>query len=65
MNKWLEILLGLVLVIVPIVLAFTLLTSGRWDFLHPAWTVLKGMVFWMIVGVGALFILLGLSDLRE
>ncbi|HLC53564.1 MAG TPA: hypothetical protein VJK03_03390 [Candidatus Nanoarchaeia archaeon] len=60
MNKWLEILLGLILVIVPIVLA--VLTWPSW------WTsaliVLKGSIFWALVGLGALFILLGISDIK-
>jgi hypothetical protein len=35
-----------------------------WDFKHAAWEFLKGGVFWMIVMIGALFILLGISDLK-
>ena len=65
MNKWLEILLGLILVIIPIVVVFQWLNAGRWDFLHPAWTVLKGGVFWAVVGLGLLFLMLGISDLKE
>jgi len=64
MNKWLELLMGLILVIVPIVIAFYSLNWGFWDFGRPAWEVLKGGVFWMIIGIGALFILLGISDLK-
>ena len=64
MDKWSELLLGLVLVIVPIVVAFYSQTWGRWNFLTPAWTLLKGGLFWMIVMVGVLFILLGISDLK-
>ena len=61
MNKWLELLIGLILVIVPIYLAFV-----QW----PSWgsasiEVLKGGIFWAIVGIGALFVLLGISDLRS
>lgn len=63
MNKWLELLLGLVLVIGAIVIAyFTIGTS--WNFWTAAKTVLMGGVFWAIVGIGALFILLGISDLK-
>jgi hypothetical protein len=60
MNKWLELLLGLILVIAPIVVAFLYLPS----FWTDAGIVLKGGVFWAIVGLGALFILLGISDLK-
>ncbi|MBI3334359.1 hypothetical protein HYZ97_02640 [Candidatus Pacearchaeota archaeon] len=60
MNKWLEVLLGLILVIVPIVLAI---------YTWPAWwphalSFLIGGIFWFVVGIGALFLLLGISDLK-
>jgi hypothetical protein len=65
MNKWLELFFGLILVIVAIVVAFYSQAWGRWNFLSAAWSVLKGGVFWMVLGIGLLFILLGISDLRE
>ena len=68
MNKWSELLLGLVLVIGAIVIAFYSQTWFAWgtslNFWTPAWFVLKGGIFWGIVMVGILFILLGLSDLK-
>jgi TRAP-type C4-dicarboxylate transport system permease small subunit len=70
MNKWSELLLGLILVLVPIVVAWLSLAQGwnAWDisfnFWTPAWNFLKGAIFWFIVMVGALFILLGVSDLK-
>ena len=61
MNKWIELLVGLILVIVPIVLA--LLVWPTW------WTsaleFLVGGIFWFLVGMGLLFILLGISDIKE
>lgn len=66
MNKWTELLLGLILVIVPIIVAwYSPDWFGQfWNFRHAAWEFLKGGVFWFIVMVGALFILLGVSDLK-
>jgi hypothetical protein len=61
MNKWLELLVGLILVIVPIVLITTAWGASWWT---SALTVLKGGIFWAVVGLGALFILLGISDLK-
>ncbi len=66
MNKWMELFVGLVLVVGAILVAFY---SQAWwgetfDFWSSAWNFLKGGVFWMIVMVGALFILLGISDLK-
>ncbi len=65
MNKWLEILLGLILVIVPIIIAFYSQNWGAWNFWSAAGTVFKGGLFWAIVGIGGLFVLLGISDLKE
>ena len=63
MNKWLEILLGLILIIVPIVLVL----PGMW---LASWGVatiefIKGGIVVFVIFVGLLFLLLGISDLRE
>ena len=69
MNKWTELLLGLILVVGIILIAYY---SQTWDVAgkslnlwNSAWIVLKGGVFWFVLGIGILFILLGISDLRE
>jgi len=65
MNKWMELLLGLVLVVVAVLLwAFTI-GNGFWDFGNAAWEFLKGGIVWMIILVGLLFLMLGISDLKE
>jgi hypothetical protein len=60
MNKWLEILAGLVFIIVAVIVAIT----------YPSWgaatlAFLKGGVICLVALVGLLFLLLGISDLRE
>jgi TRAP-type C4-dicarboxylate transport system permease small subunit len=66
MNKWIELLLGLILVIVAIVVMwYSANWSSFWNFRHAAWEFLKGGVFWFVLGVGLLLILLGISDLKE
>ena len=60
MNKWLEILLGLILVIAAVV---------GWV-LFPSWgaaalTVLEGGIVWLVILLGLLFLMLGISDLKE
>lgn len=65
MNKWIELLLGLILLIAPIILAFYSQTWGAWNFWSAAGTFLKGGLFWLVLMVGILFILLGISDLKE
>lgn len=66
MNKWLELLFGLILVIAAILVAWYSAGWGSfWNFKHAAWEFLKGGVFWFVVMIGALFVLLGISDLKE
>ena len=66
MNKWTELLLGLILVIGAIIVAwyYTDWWGPLWNFKHAAWEFLKGGGFWFIVMIGTLFILLGISDLK-
>ena len=61
MNKWAELLLGLILVIIPILIAGLLYPPFWFD----AKVVLLGGIFWGVVGIGLLFLLLGISDLRN
>jgi len=59
MNKWIEILLGLIFIIVPIVAALQYASWGA-----AVITVLKGGVIIGVVMIGLLFLLLGISDLK-
>ena len=66
MNKWIELLIGLILVIGAIVVMWFWSGWGSvWDFKHASWEFLKGGVFWFVLGIGALLIMLGISDLKE
>ena len=65
MNKWTELLLGLILIIAPILVAFYSQTWGAWNFWTAAGMFFKGGLFWALVMVGVLFVLLGISDLKE
>lgn len=63
MNKWVELLLGLVLLVAMIWVAFGDVYEGMiWS---AAWTVLIGCVFWIITLIGIVFILLAISDMKE
>lgn len=71
MNKWIELLFGLILVIVAILMAWTS-SAYQWvwfgkdfNFLHSAWVFFKGGLFWFVILIGALLIVLGINDLRE
>ncbi|MBX4212055.1 hypothetical protein KW787_01185 [Candidatus Pacearchaeota archaeon] len=63
MNKWTELIVGLILVIGAIIIAWY--SQGwSWDFWHAAGTFFLGGLFWLVIMIGALFILLGISDLK-
>ncbi len=65
MNKWSELLIGLILVIGAILVAYASQSWGLWNFWGASWAFLKGGIFWLVVMIGALFILLGISDLKR
>ena len=61
MNKWMELLVGLILVIAPIYAWI----ANIWLVGDAALVFFKGGVVWMLILVGLLFLLLGISDLKE
>jgi len=61
MNKWLEILLGLILIVGAIYgswISFPALGLAALEFL-------KGGIVWFVILIGLLFLMLGISDLKE
>ncbi len=71
MNKWAELILGLVILIVMILIgwassAYSWTLLGKdFNFLHSAWIFLKGGVFLFVTLIAILFILLGINDIKE
>jgi hypothetical protein len=66
MNKWFEILAGLVLLIASVLVwAFSPNWGDFWNFGTAAWEFLKGGLLWLVILVGLLFLMLGISDLKE
>jgi hypothetical protein len=61
MNKWLELLIGLILLVVG---ASTWVINFA-GFGAAALTFLKGGIMWVILLAGFLLIILGISDLKE
>jgi len=61
MNKWAEILLGLILVIAAVV-AWTV---DFWAMGSAALAFFKGGLVWFVIFIGLLFLILGISDLRD
>lgn len=65
MNKWLEILFGLIIVCGTLVLAFYSQNWGIFNFWNSAIEILKGSIFWIVLIIGFILIVLGISDLKE
>jgi|TARA_Y100000034_G_scaffold21785_1_gene25063 hypothetical protein len=71
MNKWIELLLGLVILISIILIAWIssayswVLFGKNFNFLSSAWIFLKGGLFWLVFMIGLLLIILGINDLKE
>jgi hypothetical protein len=63
MNKYLEILIGIILLVVPIaewVGNYTGLNFGT-----AALEVLKGGLVWLVILIGLIFLILGISELKD
>lgn len=66
MNKWTELLLGLILLNGVILLSWYSGELGNfWNFKHAAWEFFKGGLVWFVVMISILLIVLGISDLKE
>jgi len=65
MNKWAELFIGLILLIGAILIWYYSLNWGFWNFGTAAWEFFKGGLIWFVIMIGFLFILLGISDLKE
>ena len=66
MNKWLEIILGLILIVIAVyVWGASPAWGSFWDFGAAAWMFLKGGLVWFVILIGLLFLMLGISDLKD
>ncbi|MEK6914508.1 MAG: hypothetical protein AABW83_02550 [Nanoarchaeota archaeon] len=65
MNKWLEILIGLILILVSVLVWGFSYEWGFWNFGTAAWEFVKGGVVWFVIMIGVLFLVLGITDLKE
>ena len=61
MNKWTELLIGLVFVVAAVYVT----GMNLWGFGSAALVVLKGGIVWGVLMIGLLFVMLGISDLKE
>jgi len=63
MNKWLELILGLILVIGTVALVFPGMPLAGWG--SSALEVLKGGLVWLVAFIGLILIVLGISEIKE
>ena len=61
MNKWLELLIGLVL----LCLAIFAWGMNAYGFGESALLFLKGGIIWFVIMIALLLILLGISDIKD
>ena len=60
MNKIIEILIGLVLLLIPIYVWII----NLWGFGDAALVFLQGGIMWLIMLIGAVFLIMGISELK-
>ena len=61
MNKWTEILLGLIFIIAAVYVWM----SNFWVMGEAAILFFKGGIVWFVILLGLLFLMLGISDLKD
>ena len=64
MNKFIGILIGLIFLLVPIYV-WLAVPGGYWGFGTAALTFLKGGIMWLLLLIGAVSLLIGLSSLKD
>jgi len=62
MNKWIELLLGIILVLIPIFVVTSVPTFVSWG--KAALEFIKGGIVVLLVFVGIVLLILGISDLK-
>jgi hypothetical protein len=63
MNKWLELIIGLILLVGTIALVFPGMPLDSWG--RDALVFLKGGLTWIALLAGLILIILGISELKD
>ena len=63
MNKWIELILGLVLLVGTVALVFPGMPLDSWG--SSALIVLKGGLTWLVALAGLILIVLGISEIKD
>lgn len=62
MNKWVELILGVVLLVGTIALVLPGMPLDSWG--YAAWAFLKGGLTWIVAITGLILIVLGISEIK-
>ncbi|MFH1503432.1 MAG: hypothetical protein ABIE36_02135 [Candidatus Diapherotrites archaeon] len=63
MNKWLELFVGLILLVGAITLVFPGMPLASWG--RDALVLLKGGLTWIVILAGIILIVLGISEIKD
>lgn len=63
MNKWLKILLGLILIVIPLYLILPTGPLETWGF--ATLELIKGGITILVLLAGIIFVVFGISELKE
>lgn len=62
MNKWIELLIGIILIVVPIIVVTSVSTFLNWG--YAAVEFIKGGIVVCLIIIGIILLILGISDLK-
>ena len=63
MNKWLELILGMILLVGTVALVFPGMPLASWG--NAALVFLKGGLTWIVALIGLILIILGISEIKD
>ena len=63
MNKWLKIIIGLIILTGTVLLVFPNMPLASWG--KAAWILIKGGITLLAILIGVILIILGISDLKN
>lgn len=66
MNKWLELIVGMIFISLAVYLWVSSTQFGEfWNFGKAAWILIKGSFLLSVVFIGFILVILGISDLKN
>ncbi len=63
MSKWIKILLGLILLVVPLYLVFPGMPLSSWG--EATWELIKGGITIFVILMGIILVIIGIDELKD